>query len=122
MFSRSNATSPIPSLTQDRARGQITLDGSHFVANHEYLAQQLLDFILEARNQAKTGASPTKIALNYRFLDAEAEPRFPADIIAEWVDFTGQLYPNMDRIIRTRKHHGSPIRSTRDRRTTIGAQ
>ena len=93
MFSRSNATSPIPSLTQDRAPGQITLDGSHFVANHEYSAQQLLDFILEARTQAKTGASPTKIALNYRFRDEEAEPRFPAAIIAKWVDLPASSIP-----------------------------
>ncbi len=74
MFSRSNAISPIPSLNQDIEPGQIPLIVSHFVANHEYSAEQLLDFTLEARNQAKTGASPTKIA-NYRFLDAEAISR-----------------------------------------------
>ncbi len=85
MFSRSNATSPIPSLNQDIEPGQIPLGVSHFVAKHKYSAEQLLDFILEARNQAKTGASPTKIASNYCFLDAEATPRFTTDIIAEWV-------------------------------------
>ena len=93
MFSRSNATSPIPSLNRDIEPGQIPLGVSHFVANQEYSAQQLLDFILEARNQAKTGASPTKIAFNYRFLDAEDAPRFPADIIAEWVDLPASSIP-----------------------------
>jgi hypothetical protein len=46
----------------------------------------VLDFIIEAQNQSKPGACPTKIAVNYRFLDAEDAQRFPADIIAEWVD------------------------------------
>jgi hypothetical protein len=82
MFSRSNATSPIPSLNQNIEPGQIPVGVSHFVANHEYLVQQLLDFILEARNQAKTCASPTKITVNHRFLDAEDAPGFPTDIIA----------------------------------------
>ncbi len=93
MFSRSNAISPIPSLNQDTVPGHIPLGVSRFVANHEYSALQLLDFILEAQNQAKPGAFPTKGAFNYRFLDAEAAPRFPADIIAEWVVYRPALSP-----------------------------
>ena len=93
MFSRSNATSPIPSLNQDIEPGKLPLSISHFVANQEYSAEQLLEFILEARNQARTGASPTKIVSNYRFLDAEAAPRFTADIIAEWVALPASSIP-----------------------------
>jgi hypothetical protein len=53
MFSRSNGTLPFPSLNQDIEPGQIPLGVSHSVAIHEYSAQQLLDFLLEARNQEK---------------------------------------------------------------------
>ncbi len=93
MFSRSNATSPIPSLNQDIEPGQIPPGVSHFVANKEYSAQRLLEFILEARNQAKTGAFPTKIVSNYRFLDAGAAPRLTADIVAEWVALPASAIP-----------------------------
>jgi hypothetical protein len=93
MFSRSNATSPIPSLNLYKEPGQLPLSISHFVANQEYSAEQLLEFILEARNQAKTGAFHTKINSDYHFLDAEAAPRFTADIIAEWVALPASSIP-----------------------------
>ncbi len=117
IFSRSNATSPIPSLNQDIEPGKIPLGVSHFVANHEYSAQQRLDFIIEARNQAKTGASPTKIAVKYCFLDAEDAPRFLVDIIAEWVDLPASSIPTWIELsarayITVRHVSANPSRST----------
>ncbi len=87
MFSRSNANSPIPSLNQHIEPGQIPLGVSQFIANHEYSAEQLLVFIRKSRNQAKTGAYPTKIAVNYRFVEAED------DIVSEWVDLPASSIP-----------------------------
>jgi len=81
-FTRSNASSPTPQGHITSA--QVPMQ-SLALEYQGYSKTQLLDFIKEARHQAKNGASPNKIAMNHKFLDDESNPRFSTSAIAEWI-------------------------------------